>query len=334
MATGLIFGFGTTALWFAADAILLIYVLSRGPKRFRTHPAVVSLAVLVGITGFWSPDPVAGPLLGVRMILTYSAASAVALRGFYVGVFSVFALQFGFVVFEAPDLSRFDGLSYNAANYGVSGLVLLATPLAPVGAVTLGLSAARVPLAAAALMWVRVPSVKLAALVVLAAVISVGVSEWKVPGRFTTDNVTESIDNRELLNGGIQAPVNTVELAGDCGIPRAREWQLLGFGWHGYCLSTGIQRPHNIFVLSWWDLGVLAIPFWSLVGFGAWKLRDRPLLIPLLFTGMYTDELFRPESAYLVALALGFKRPGDRTELRSLPKTPGRTASRPDAIAG
>jgi hypothetical protein len=79
-------------------------------------------------------------------------------------------------------------------------------------------------------------------------------------------------------------------------------WQWYGIGYGNYNQTFNLQAPHNIWILSWYDLGIFAVLFWTILGFAIWKFRVFHFL-PLAFAGLTTPELFfDPEGIYAIAL--------------------------------
>lgn len=315
LATGLILALGTTRIWLLADFLLFFYVLWQPRKRLRGHWIIYSLAGIIGITALWSPDPVAAILTAVRVVCLYSVARSLTIdRKFWTGAAAVLAVQLVIAVIQLPNETRPFGLSMNASQLGQTGFVYMATPLAPIAAFTLGLSTARSAALGLIVLNIGRRSRRLFAWSVVAAAIFLTVIFWKTPDRIQPAGIAEATTNREALVDGVvpATSVSATELESACGEARPRAWKVVGYGWHGYCASTGLQRPHNLWILSFWDLGILSVPFWTLVAIGAWKSRQYSMIAALVAVGMITEELFaRPEGFYMIAVALGaLKRPG------------------------
>lgn len=298
-----------------ADFLLIAYVLWQPRQRLHSHWIVWSLAGIIGVTALWSPDPLSAVLAALRVIFLYSVARSLTVdRKFWSGAGAVLAVQLVIALVQLPTEARVFGLSLNASQMGQTGFVFMATPLAPIAALTLGLSTARAAALGLIVLNISRRSRRLFAWSVLAAVIFMTVMLWKTPDRISPVGIVHSYTDRELLAEGTvsETSVSAQELRDACGEPRVRAWKVVGYGWHGYCASTGLQRPHNLWILSWWDLGVLAVPFWTLAAVGAWKSRQYGMIAALVAVGMITEELFaRPEGFYMIAVALGaLKRPG------------------------
>lgn len=307
MGPGVVLALGTTRLWFAADAFLFLLVLYRGPRHFKTHPAMLGIAAILLLTVFWTPDPAAAALAAFRVIALYSLLRDFRPnRAFWIGSGIVLAFQLVFMAIQLPVQARPPGLSANASQVGQTGLVFAAGPLGPLAAITLGISTAR-SAAMGLAIYTFLARTRYAWMVAcMAAVIFVAVAHEKTPQRIGLAGIKQGISDRNDLIDGVPSTGQAIVhlLATDCGPVREREWSWHGYGYHGYCLSTGQQRPHNLWVTSWWELGVFSIPFWALVAYGAWKLRG-PMTPALFAVGMITEELFsRPEGFYMVAVVI------------------------------
>lgn len=89
-----------------------------------------------------------------------------------------------------------------------------------------------------------------------------------------------------------------------CGERRPVELKWYGYGFGGYCQNTGTPTPHNVYILSLYELGVLVVPFWiclfMLVRKVAWRVW-----LPLAVMAGFTDDLYSiPEGIYVVAIWL------------------------------
>lgn len=331
MAAGLILGLGLTRLWFMADVFLVLLVFYRGRAVFRTHPAVLITALVLALSATWSPDPVAGILAAVRIISLYSVAAGIFAQGIAVkrlqtswwrlrspaarlgaGLGAVLAVQLVLALAQWPNEDRLFGLSLNASQMGQSGMVVMAWPmLAPLGAVTLGLSTARSAAAGLIIFAIFTRTRWLWLWAAVAAFVFLFVMFAKTPDRLSTGGINEGwMWRTQIIDRGASDQELTDELLEACGPVRPRVWSWYGYGYHGYCAETGLQRPHNLWILSAWDLGIFAVPFWSALFYGAWKLRRNPMVLGLLAVGMITEEMFaRPEGFYMIAIAFAAKRP-------------------------
>lgn len=303
MVPGLVLAMGTTVAWIIADAWLAIYVVGAGPKAFKTNRVVLGIAAIIGITGFWSPDPSASALAAVRVVCLYSMARSVRSPSIWWGPIIILTLQLFAGFWQLSVFDRPHGASANASQLGQTGLAFMYGPVAPVAALTLGISIARAPALGLFLLTLFRRTRYAWAMSALALAVFMSVTVWKAPERILPAGIATGFHQRQANSAGVPLDDEEVvaQLLADCGPPRLREWRWHGYGYHGYCLSTGQQRPHNFFVLTWWDLGLFAVPFWGLVAYGGWKTR-RPEWLALFAVAMITDEIYgRPEGAYMIA---------------------------------
>ena len=303
MVAGLIVALGATVLWFLADLFLVLFVTYRGKEHFRWHWIPASVAGILALSAIWSPDPAAGLMAAVRIICLYSLLASAKFS--WRPVMLVMAVHLGIVFWQIGFTGRPYGLTTNASQLGQISMVLIQSPAAPIAALTLGFSGARVAAAGLVLIALLDRSKHVWLYSLLAGAVFVVFALQTDPNRILPAGIQQSVEWRESLNEGQATPQDIAdELRLACGEPRERAWSVLGYGYHGYCASTGLQRPHNLWVLSWYELGVLAVPLWALVFYGAWKIRS-PQLLALLAIGMVTDESYaRPEGFYTLALAI------------------------------
>lgn len=312
MAAGLIVALGTTHFWIAADAFLALYLAYHGPRQFRTHPVVLGVAAILLLTTAWTPDPAAAALAAFRVVALYSLARTMRLDWrFWGAAGAVLVVQIAVVAVQLPENSRPWGMSMNASVLGQAGMIFSAGGMGPLGAVTLGLSTARSAALGLAVYTVFKRRWGAWAIAFLAAAVFLVSMHQLTPGRLQLGDIARPgfdggiLPSAQLRVDGITEGTVAPPPADSEAPPiRERVWSWHGYGYHGYYLSTGLQRPHNLWVLSWWDLGVLAVPFWGLVFYGCWRLRN-PMVPALLAMGMITEEMIsRPEGFYMVAIAM------------------------------
>ena len=78
-------------------------------------------------------------------------------------------------------------------------------------------------------------------------------------------------------------------------------FNILGYGLGGYLKATGIQRPHNFYLLSYYELGIISIYLFGLLIYMFYKKKiNRNIFISLLLLGLFTEDLLiRPEIQYM-----------------------------------
>lgn len=91
------------------------------------------------------------------------------------------------------------------------------------------------------------------------------------------------------------------------------EFKWLGWGFNQYARQTGLQHPHNFFINGILQFGIVAIPWFIVIGLLAWKLNWKywiPILITMFADG---DLLFTAQGTaavatyYMLAYRLGGK---------------------------
>lgn len=302
MLLGLVIGLGTTKLAAIAFAITLTYVILHR-KRVRIPGMLWLVIACVGVTALWSPEPGKPVLQCCAIIMAYMAYVTLPRKRAAWGISLIAVAQIGVMVWQYivdGDL-RPTGLSRNASVIGLAGMY--AMPLFPM-AVMGGLSLSRTALLGGAILTVlNIRSPRYIVAGVTLAAISLTVGYIVTPERYyeiarisaDTELRVAAIDgtSSEIVNIPDPLPVNPVE------------WRWYGYGFGNYYFHTGQIQPHNIFVRTWYELGLLSIPlFYALLWLWAEWGRDWRFLILAVTAGMLTDELIGSvEGLYMV---LGF----------------------------
>jgi hypothetical protein len=80
----------------------------------------------------------------------------------------------------------------------------------------------------------------------------------------------------------------------------------LGYGWGQYVSATGLVRPHNVFVLGAYELGLFGLVLVCGAGWCLWKgvIPWRIALVLLALWQLVEEPLGRPEGLYLTAAVL------------------------------
>ena len=79
------------------------------------------------------------------------------------------------------------------------------------------------------------------------------------------------------------------------------EFKLFGWGYNQYARETGLQHPHNFFINGLLQFGIIAIPWFVVIGLLAWKVNWKywiPILITMFADG---DLLFTAQGTAAVA---------------------------------
>lgn len=177
-------------------------------------------------------------------------------------------------------------------------------------AVHMGVSLARVPLAAAVIYFFSRPSKPRAFM--LAGIIAVFFSSSTSQGllsRVLPESLADKVSER--IGMVINPAETTVALTGgksDELIPKVEyaEFEWNGYGVGNYVTETGLIRPHNIFVLVFYQMGVLAIVPVFLFGWAVFA-RKIPLsvFLALFFLWQFTEEAIgRVEGFFTTAAVL------------------------------
>ena len=105
-----------------------------------------------------------------------------------------------------------------------------------------------------------------------------------------------------LNTGEIQSRNTVIDALGPLApeySPAAITW--MGYGLGGYVAATGLQRPHSLFVLLAYELGVFGLGVLSMIVYWVYK-GHMPLsfFITLGLLGLFTEDLaIRPEIQYI-----------------------------------
>lgn len=301
---------GTSRFFLLADFILLYEAIIapfwNGKKFSRPAPEIIAIALILAIASIYSPRPVDGFQTAFRVILLATVLPAYKYGFHYKKMAGVilFGLALLVTVQSTTDL-RPDGLHMNALLLAESALVFMPIFWYEIGlacALIIVMSLSRTPLVAFVIFAVlsrRRYAVALAAVTSAMFLVYASVS---VPERVSVAGIEHAIFDRvETVTGFDREHLESVYTDGKCGEIRPVEYRQFGYGLYGYCASTGQPRPHNIYALSFYEFGVLFLPFWALIFYAARRLSYVQIL-PLLALGMVSDNLLgRPEGIYLIA---------------------------------
>lgn len=83
-----------------------------------------------------------------------------------------------------------------------------------------------------------------------------------------------------------------------------------GYGFGAYNVATGIQRPHSVYSLLAYELGILALlPAGVLVFYLTRRALSWPVVLSVLGLGLFSDDLVAtPEGLFLLALTVAIAR--------------------------
>lgn len=306
---------GTSRMYLFAD-FMLIYDLTVG-RIFRPvtlkHPSK-TFFVLVGllaISAILSPVTLAQTWQTVLRLLTlgYLLPNYKIRFNKYSQTLIVILLAVALWQLLFVEISRPHGHHMNATLFGMFGFSIafyFFWPVAVLGGSFLAFSGSRVLLGA---MWIFVlfeRSKRATFLAVIYTITFLVVMLTQSPERLTVDGISSAVELRfematEISQEQLDAKYDDLR----CGERSDPEFSFFGYGFGGYCYATGQPTPHNSYLLSIYELGMLlTVPFWILIFLLARKIRLK-VWLPLVLMAFFTDDLFfTPEGIYVIALWL------------------------------
>ncbi len=320
---GLLIGVGLTKFWLISDGLL-----TRTALPYRKPPLTIwFISIIPLVTIFWTLDPIATFFWFWRVHVIWGSLTKVESRKSLVtGLAIVLLVQL--VIAISEDVIRPMGLTDNAQRYAMFSWVMIGTNpfLSILGSANLGVSAARLPLALLIVisLWTRKWFLLVSVLVALLFAfyftpdsrfeipvvknafwiryeLIVGKSKVVVPSQKTGDLVLDmvKIDN----NDGIDELVKAIGLDRPDLIGKAiknsdgkyeRPWLWHGYGFGSYNDYTGLVKPHNTYLLIWYELGLLSILLFLAVILLLLTTTGKPfwLLGTYLIYGFFVDDFF------------------------------------------
>ncbi len=303
---------GTSRFFLFADFMFLYDYLISPFFNNKPRPKLrFELAVIAGIlalSALVSPDPMDGlqtafrvMLLGTMLPVYVYGFHYKKMLGFTLGLLAIFA------IYQTTVMTRSVGIHMNASMLGQTALVFMPIYWIEIGlaaAILLAVSVARSPLIVLLVFGVMIRQRYYMILIVFTVAMFIVFGSISTPERLGISGMFSSFEDRSETITGLSESDVTEKYSENpklCGEFREIEYKQFGYGFHGFCESTGQPRPHNIYVLSFYELGVLFLPFWAAIFYAARRLSLVQIL-PLLILGLVTDELFgRPEGVYLIA---------------------------------
>lgn len=340
---GLLMVIGTSRFFLFAD-FMFLYEAMITPfftaKKFpRPAPEFVGIAVILIVSSIISPHPIDGLQTAFRVVLLATVLPAYRYGFWYKKAAALGLMIIAILVVVQSGIfldNRPDGIHFNAVSLAMSAFVFMPIfwyEIALAGAIILVVSLSRTPVVALMIFavlsrrryYIGVAAVTGAMFLVYGSVVT--------PGRITTAGIDAAIIDRiETVTGHPTEVLDARYKDKICGDVRPIQHLTYGYGFYGFCESTGQPRPHNIYVLSFYELGILFLPFWALVMYAARRLSYIQIL-PLLALGLVNDDLFgRPEGVYLIAawlISTTLMRENHVTR-----PNPTHTASNPQEIEG
>lgn len=294
----LIFTIGLTSLWPISIGLSVIYLIWRRneirvPQSRTFIFGIFGIAAIILATVIYSPTDAKG-------VAIYHAATILLVPILIVNIKSIrwwlivlSGVQIIWVIYEFSNgVHRPSGLSDNGSSLGIFGLMALN----PLSVLVIGLSLSRTALLGLAIFAVLRNRRIIWIMLILTFAVHVSMQLWIRPERLSSGSVIQAVE----LRIDVIAGESRQRLFDPTPIPTGsephtskpdRELKPFGYGYGGYVTATGKIQPHNIYILSVWELGILAIPFWMLIVFLAWKSRNPYMIVPAILA-LNVDEWF------------------------------------------
>jgi hypothetical protein len=171
----------------------------------------------------------------------------------------------------------------------------------PVGFVVVGLSLSRTALLASGIVAIASRNRFVWLAFLLAVTIQIPLGLLITPERYQISGIWQDVERRESLITGESTDDDFSEIT-PVNPSEPRVWSVFGYGLGNYTLETGRGIPHNMFVLSFWELGIFSVVFWIGVGWLWWCYsRSLTLLVVFVTVGSLTPEfLSRIEGLFMI----------------------------------
>ncbi len=308
MILGILAALGTTKLSAITLGILLLWLLYVAWKR--RHRVVIPLPIYVitgciALSALWSLNPGKPVWLCLHILAAYLAYSTLSRNRARWGIYIICSIQIGVILWQYmyTDAARPVGISRNASVIGLAGMWGMPGLLPSLMA---GLSMSRTALIGAGLFALTGKRYMFPAAILIG--VSIVTTLIINPSRLSIPGLQSSAELRfEAITG------ESSELAPPVlNIPSEKTspvWRWYGYGFGQYSFHTGQIQPHNIFVRTWYEMGLFSIPIayclvymWTLrARNGSWRSHDWRMLVVAVATGMLTDELLGSvEGIYMI----------------------------------
>lgn len=296
MILALTIAVGTSSFWPIAWLIPLAEMLRKrieSPVSIRLIVTVIVAAVIIHVLGYAYAAAWLTTVFGLVML------RPVLRQPLNVWPLAIMALVHTVIIYWQyfHGIERVTGLQHNASILAFAGFSLF-----PYGAIVAGLSLSRTVLIVIGLFALMTKSRVILGAFILTTILSIGVGMIVTPERYGLDGIDRDWHNRMLAITGNNHAEDMV-ISERIDVPTVpREWTWSGYGWNKYTPSTGKVAPHNMFVLAWWEFGVLSILFWIAL-LRLWKVAsgDWRLLLVVILAGLFTVDLYsRIEGIYVV----------------------------------
>lgn len=283
---GIIVAIGLTSFWPISTGLAMFY-LYRNRSTIKVHRGINTYLILTISAIILFSSLRAYPHSGTGIY----HASVIALAPFVIAnwrfntrwINLLAGIQIIWMITEYSNGAvRPSALSDNASALGIGALMAFT----PLNALAIGLSLSRTALLGFAVFAVLRNRKAIYILLLLTIVVHVSTQLWTQPKRFSIDNVIYSMELRQEAIEGTA----TEAIATDV-IIQERNLNAFGYGYGGYVPSTGRIQPHNVYILSVWEMGFLAIPFWIILAVLLWRSRNPYMAIPALLA-LNVDEWY------------------------------------------
>lgn len=271
--------------------------------NFRLSLSVCLLAGIIFISGTYSLNSTKAAYYGFSILVChFILQNPPSKRSLSVSLSILFGVEIIWGLTEyLGGVMRIRALAPNAS---ALGLYALSTPLNPLAGFLVGLSLSRTALIGIVLFALLRNKLTVYTIAVMIIAVHVFTAIMVGPARITPENWLATANRREAAIEG-----NSTEPQPRPVAIHARELRLFGYGKNSYFFSTGQSQPHNIYVLSVWELGILAIPFWGLIVWLWWKSRNWYLLV-IAPMSLLVDEWYTDVSGPFVLLVYHFSTRG------------------------
>lgn len=313
MILGTVLALGITLLYPLAIGITLLYLLLAHKRLSGTPRIPFSLWIVTLIVGMSVLSTDSLELSGKPILWCVNALSAYLTARYltynHLTQWPILIIVFcaiGISIYEySAGVIRVRGLSENASIMGIAGVSLFSSYY---GAALSGISISRTSLAVWLLLAISNPIRKalLAAGIVLA--LNVGITLMVAPERLSIDTIMRDNNIRTTAITGTTSEHAPSTVTNPPPV-KGRVWSWRGYGYGNYVNATGLIQPHNVFVRSWWELGIFALPFWGYLIHLWWQLpgtRNYYLPLAILSAGMFTDEFYGSMEGTWILLALWY----------------------------
>lgn len=342
---GILFAFGTMRTVIIVDALSILacfaivgYLAPDWRKIRKLFPLWLLLLVSLGLISLIFTESIPRTftftlrILTIGMIGRFVYLYSFNRKAFILGFTLALIPQTLFIVFQSFSIFRPAGFSVNSSQGGETGMVLFWAGAYPVAIFQIAASGARQAIIG---VWswgileaIRQRSLMLACMVLLTSVVF-GLAGIPT-GRNNYGDIGRHIASRaQILEGtGIKldklpGSMNPNSIPVVDKIPEIKpELRLFGYGLGAYIAATNGTRPHNIFVLALFELGILIIiPIILIVWIIRFHLISYIILFSLFIQFLGTEEwIGRPEGYYMfgiILLLFGIKHSHSRTVYKS-----------------